>query len=116
MNCADAQLRIDDLVDAPRLGSGQGTLDGAAREAVEAHLATCAGCRRIVAETEAIRSAAAALEQYVPAPQVWGRIAAAVEADRQRPWWERQLAGLLGRRSLGVGGPQLAAAAVAIAI
>jgi hypothetical protein len=98
VTCADCQLRIDDLVD--------GALEGAAREPVDAHLATCADCRRIVDETEAIRSAAASLEPHVLAPQVWGRIAAAVEADRQRPWWQ------IGGLRL----PQLAAAAAAIAI
>jgi hypothetical protein len=104
MNCERYQLQIDDDAD--------GALDAPARASLEAHLAGCAACRAALEEVQAIRRAAAALDRHVPPPQLWGRIAAAVEADSQRRWWQRAF----GRHGRGAGLPQLAAAAVAIAI
>ena len=104
MNCDRYQLEIDDYAD--------GALDAPARASLEAHLAGCPACRTASEEVQAIRHAAAALERHVPPPQLWGRIAAAVEADSRRRWWQRALGGL----GLDLGVPQLAAAAVAVAI
>ena len=102
MTCTDYELQIGDLVD------GQ-ALDAPAQGALESHLAGCASCRRMAEDLRAIRAAAVTLEQHVPAPQVWNRIAAAVEADRHRRWWQPvRLQGLAFR--------QLAAAAVAMVL
>jgi hypothetical protein len=98
MNCEGYQLQIDDYAD--------GALDAPARASLEAHLAGCVACRVAAEETRAVRAAAASLDRHLPGPQVWGRIAAAVEADRHRRWWQ------IG----GMRVPQLAAAALAIAI
>jgi anti-sigma factor RsiW len=105
MTCDRIDALIDDYVD--------GALDASTRQAADAHLATCAACRRAVEDTRAVRDAASALEPHVPPPQLWARIAAAVEADRGRPWWQRPFIDLFGP---GAGATQLAAAAVVVAI
>ena len=106
MSCDAFQLLIDDYVDDALRPGAAPALEASARQALETHLAGCAACRQAVEETRAIREAASQLERHVPSAHAWNRIAAAVEADRRRPWW--QFAGLRL--------PQLAAAAVAVAI
>jgi hypothetical protein len=106
MSCDAFRLHIDDYVDDARRPGAAQALDVSARQALETHLSECAACRQIVDETQAIRDAAVLLERHVPSPQTWNRIAAAVDADRRRPWWQ------IGGMRL----PQLAAAAVAVAI
>jgi hypothetical protein len=75
MTCANFETAIDDYVD--------GTLDAGARATLEAHLDRCHGCRALLTDLHALRAATRSLEPVVPAPQVWMRIAAAVEADRR---------------------------------
>ena len=53
MSCEQDQALIGDLVD--------GTLDGAPRHELEAHLATCAECTRLAEELLVVRRAARAL-------------------------------------------------------
>jgi hypothetical protein len=112
-------------------------LSGAALDAFEAHLPACAECRAAVSDVRAIRTAARALEPHVPSPQLWTRIAAAVEAEpRPSPlrrlfgigvaagWWQPiavavMLALLAGGswltwRQVSRGGSQPAAASVAL--
>ena len=63
-----------------------GALDAAGRAALEAHLATCDGCRALVADFQVIRQAARDLEPLVPPPSAWTAIAAGFERQ-SRPWW-----------------------------
>ena len=78
MNCTDYEIQIGDYVD--------GTLDAPAQRVLEAHLSSCARCRRVADDFRAIRAASLTLEPHVPPPHVWTRIAAAIEADERRPW------------------------------
>lgn len=99
MSCQEHEVLIGDAVD--------GTLDEASRQRLDAHLAVCEACRQMADDFSVIRSTSLALERPVPSPQVWRRIAAAVEGDRR------------GRRFFGLhlpAWPQLAAAAVAIVL
>jgi hypothetical protein len=99
MSCQEYEVLIGDAVDA--------TLDGASRQQLDAHLAVCAACRQMAEDFRVIRNSSLALERPVPPPQVWARIAAAVEG-RPSP-----------RRFFGFGlpvWPQLAAAAVGIVL
>jgi anti-sigma factor RsiW len=78
VTCSDYELLIGDAVD--------GTLDPAQQQALDAHLATCARCRALAGDFRTLRALSQTLEPQVPPPQVWNRIAAAVESDRRR-WW-----------------------------
>lgn len=88
MTCEGMDSLLDDYVD--------GALDAPARQSVDAHLAGCVACRGVVDATRGIRETAARLERHAPPPQLWGRIAAAVEEDARWPWWQQALAGLFG--------------------
>ena len=97
--------RLSDLAD--------GALAGAAREAVERHLAACAACR---ADADALRrvlaAAGAAPRAVEPPPEVWAGVRARVATARaaraahvRRTWWRRPAtlgaaAGLLAAASL----------------
>jgi anti-sigma factor RsiW len=101
VSCTQFTLEVGDYAD------GRLTEPSLAR--FEAHLPACAACRATVADFQAIRNAAAALERPLPSPQVWTRIAAAVEAGtaEQRPSRLRRLfgigaAGLPWRQALAV--------------
>lgn len=78
MNCQDYDHDLGDYVD--------GALEPAARDAFEAHLKTCAGCRATVTDFQTIRFAALALEPQTPPPAVWPLLAARLE-DETRSWW-----------------------------
>ena len=63
-------------------------LDERARETFESHLAECEQCPGIVRDFRAIRTAAATLERRAVPPQLWRRIAAAIESEgHARPRW-----------------------------
>jgi anti-sigma factor RsiW len=78
MNCQEYDTQLGDYVD--------GTLDAAARELFEAHVATCDRCRALASDFRIIRLTAQSLEPHVPPAAAWGRISAAVERQ-SRPWW-----------------------------
>jgi anti-sigma factor RsiW len=86
MSCQDYEAQIGDYVD--------GTMNEAQRAAFESHLVTCAPCQAVVADFTVIRAASLSLDARVPPPQVWQKIASAVEAE-PRPlfavpgarWW-----------------------------
>jgi len=75
MNCQDYEIALGDYVD--------GTLDERSGIDFEAHLTSCDRCRALVADFGAIREAALALEPELPSPQVWTKLAAAVEAEQR---------------------------------
>ena len=79
MHCTDYEIQIGDYVD--------GTLDAPAQRALEAHLSTCERCRRVADDFRAIRAASLTLEPHVPPPQMWARIAAAIEAEERPRLW-----------------------------
>ena len=79
MTCDRLESLVDDYVD--------GTLADDERRHVEAHLVDCDRCRMLADDLAAIKRTAGSLEPHVPSPQVWARIAASVEAERQRGWW-----------------------------
>ena len=74
MSCERYESLIGDLVD--------GTLDGAPRHELEAHLATCATCTRLAEELLVVRRAARGLPPMELPPTAWARVSAAVEAER----------------------------------
>jgi anti-sigma factor RsiW len=76
MNCEDCRTRLDDYVD--------GTLSAADRADVQEHLLACAACAVLAQDFGAIRAAARRLERHAPPPQVWTRLAAALETERDR--------------------------------
>ena len=73
MTCQDYEAYIDDYVD--------GALAAAVRDACDGHLSTCAPCRALTTDLETIRSATRSLERQLPSPQVWYRLAAAIDAE-----------------------------------
>ncbi len=89
MNCDAYRDRIDELVD--------GTLDGAARRELDAHLATCAGCRALAEDLLVIRRAASQLPPLTPPDRIWQQVAPHLAAPiaaapRPTPNWRERLA------------------------
>ena len=74
MSCEQYQSLIGDLVD--------GTLDGAPRHELEAHLATCEACTHLAEDLLVVRRAARGLPLMELPPTAWARVSASVEADR----------------------------------
>jgi anti-sigma factor RsiW len=73
MTCQDYEAYIDDYVD--------GTLAQADRTACDGHLSTCVVCQAMTTDLQTIREATRSLEPHVPSPQVWYRLAAAIDAE-----------------------------------
>lgn len=70
--------RLSDFLD--------GELEAGEHAAVEAHLAECGGCRRVLEELREVRDGAAALGAVEPARDLWAGIAATIEAPpAERP-------------------------------
>jgi len=76
MNCQAYDEQLGDFVD--------GTLAAAALPEVEAHLATCARCRAVVADFRTMRSMTLALEPHLPPPHVWAKLSSKIEAAPAR--------------------------------
>lgn len=73
MTCQEYDARIDDYVDD--------VLPEGGRLECDTHLSTCAACRALTSDLQTIRTATRALEPQVPSPQVWYRLAAAIESE-----------------------------------
>jgi hypothetical protein len=71
MSCREYEVLIGDAVD--------GGLDAASRQRLDAHLAVCPACRQMAEDFDVIRMTAGGLDRPVPSPQVWTRIAAAID-------------------------------------
>jgi hypothetical protein len=89
MNCDQYRDSLSEYVDGTLQASEQ-PADAARLDAVEAHLAGCERCRALVEDLHTVHDAATRLEAHVPPPQLWGRIAAAVEGDTRRRVWSWQ--------------------------
>lgn len=74
MSCDRFELLIGDLVD--------GTLDGAPRHALEAHLASCPACSRLADELLVVRRSARALPLMDPPQAAWARVSSAIDGER----------------------------------
>ena len=86
MNCERFDDVLDDYVDGARSADRSGD---ARLAAFEAHLPGCARCQACVADFSSIRRAAGGLDEVIPPPRLWAKIAASIDADAQKPWWER---------------------------
>ena len=73
MNCETYRQSVQALV--------EGDLDPEQQRALEAHAATCAACRTLTADLEAIRDAGHALERRMPSKDVWARIQLQLTAE-----------------------------------
>jgi hypothetical protein len=88
MNCEIYDDLLDDYVDGARASDRSGDLKLAA---FEEHLAGCERCQALVADFTSIRRTASVLEDYVPPPRLWARIASSIEEEQGQPWWQRSL-------------------------
>ena len=92
MNCEIYDDFLDDYVDGARTSDRPGDLKLAA---FEEHLAGCERCQALVADFTSIRRTASVLEDYVPPPRLWARIASSIEEEQGQPWWQRALGNAL---------------------
>jgi uncharacterized membrane protein len=58
--------------------------------AFERHLGDCARCQAVVNDLTSIRLTASTLDQHVPPPRLWAKIASEIDERQRRPWWSRQ--------------------------
>ena len=89
MSCDIYHDLLGDYVDGARASTRPGDERLAA---FERHLPACADCQALVADFTSIRRTASMLEEHVPPPRLWTKIAASIEEERRRRWWQRPLA------------------------
>ena len=53
----------------------------------------------MIADFTSIRRAASTLDEHIPPPRLWAKIASSIEEQQRQPWWQRQF----GTASSGVG-------------
>lgn len=87
MNCPEFESTLADYVD--------GTLDASGRARLEAHMASCSGCREMFEDVTAATAFLARVPEVEPPDTLITRIAYQAPAGRIRGAWERQ--GLLSR-------------------
>lgn len=88
-----------------------GELDAVEREAVEAHLQSCAECRQVLAELNEVAETARRLTPRAPDADLWPGIAARIRAEtdviplapRRRFWSPQAIAAGIGLLLLGAG-------------
>ena len=91
MSCQLYDDVLDDYVDGARAADRVGAPDPRLA-AFETHLSGCARCQALVADFTSIRRTAAALDEHLPPPRLWAKIASSIEDRQRKPWWERSLA------------------------
>jgi anti-sigma factor RsiW len=79
MNCEQYDELLGDYVDTSPRRSRE-----AKAEEFERHLATCARCQALVADFTTIRRTASTLEEHVPPPRLWAKIASSIENKPRR--------------------------------
>jgi hypothetical protein len=73
----------------------EGDLDAAERAALEAHAATCDGCRALMTDLRNMRQTASTLERHAPPARVWARLEQQLAAEpRFREAAARRAAGV----------------------
>ncbi|HEY6989688.1 MAG TPA: zf-HC2 domain-containing protein [Bryobacteraceae bacterium] len=87
MNCAEFESTLADYVD--------GTLDAGGRARLEAHMASCSGCREMFEDVRAATAFLARVPEVEPPDALITRIAYQAPTGRIRGPWERQ--GFLSR-------------------
>jgi hypothetical protein len=92
MNCERYGDLLDDYVDGVR-ATDHGRDSRFA--AFEHHLAGCARCQALVSDLTNIRLAASTLDEHIPPPRLWARIASSIDEQQRQPWWQRPFGGLL---------------------
>ena len=97
MSCELYDDVLDEYVDGARAADNADPTD-TRLAAFESHLAGCARCQGLVADFATIRRTAAALDEHLPPPRVWAKIASSIEQDERQPWWVRSLANTLAAR------------------
>ena len=90
MNCHLFDDLLDDYVDGVRGGDHR---DDERFAAFAQHLTECAACRALVTDLTSIRVAASSLDEHVPSPRLWAKIASSIEQRQRQPWWQRELGG-----------------------
>jgi len=81
MNCGDFNNKISEYLD--------GELPAGERDRFDAHVRSCAACRReVTALLEAQRLLVANLPQLEPAPRVWLAVADALSTPERNRWWD----------------------------
>ena len=90
MNCELYDDLLDDYVDGVRATDHRGDARFAG---FEQHLTGCTRCQALVADLTSIRLAASTLDEHIPPPRLWARIASSIDEQQRRPWWQRQLGG-----------------------
>ena len=91
MSCELYDDVLDEYVDGARAADRAGAPDPRLA-AFESHLSGCARCQSLVADFTSIRRTAAALDEHLPPPRLWAKIASSIEDELRKPWWERSLA------------------------
>lgn len=97
MSCELYDDVLDEYADGARAANNADPAD-TRLAAFESHLAGCARCQGLVADFATIRRTAAALDQHLPPPRVWAKIASSIEQEERKPWWARSLANPLAAR------------------
>lgn len=80
--CGPFAALIHDRVD--------GALDAGAQPELDAHLASCAACRGLLSDLDAIKRTAVDIPDLTPQPEVWTSLYARLEAEaaaRPQPFW-----------------------------
>jgi len=91
MNCELYDDLLDDYVDGVRVTNHR---TGGRFTAFEQHLAGCTRCQALVADLTSIRLAASTLDEHIPPPRLWARIASSIDEQQRQPWWQSQLGGV----------------------
>jgi hypothetical protein len=90
MNCELYDDLLDDYVDGLRATDHP---RDARLAAFEQHLGGCTRCQALVADLSSVRLTASTLDEHVPPPRLWARIASSIDDQQRQPWWQRQLGG-----------------------
>jgi hypothetical protein len=90
MNCQLFDDVLDDYVDGVRVGEHR---DDERFAAFAQHLTECAPCRALVTDLTSIKVAVSRLDEHVPSPRLWAKIASSIEQRQRQPWWQRELGG-----------------------
>jgi len=67
-----------------------GALDAGAQQELDAHLASCAACRELLSDLDAIKRTAVDIPDLTPRSEVWTSLSARLAAEaaaRPRPFW-----------------------------